>query len=348
MKAINCFHFVRDSLMLKPQYSAVSIAKRKRSKYAHVRPPLPLASDLALMQFTGGGNIETHIKRIMEEQAKAVGGSRGISVGIADVYRDSNGGIWWDADEEVEYAHLLDGVDKVKAEDDAEEALWEDFETSPASLAERLSSKNRSWGHDRRSSGESTDSGLDLKYLIPSPEIDSYPTFTSGELNDRVLASTRVGGEHMTALSLPSRPSRRVRHLFRSVSLVDLQAFGEPERCHNLSSPSARISSDRTPGDARVRDQNPECAVRRRRVPRSWRVPASVPASGVHFEIDALRMQFIKDSFTPSPSMTSTLPLRRSHSDSSSITSKISRSWTTKKAVKYPSSTFSIRTLFRK
>jgi hypothetical protein len=42
----------------------------------------------------------------MEAQAKAAAGS-GAQVGVADVYRDGDGGIWWDADEELEYTHLL-------------------------------------------------------------------------------------------------------------------------------------------------------------------------------------------------------------------------------------------------
>src|SRR5258705_7204879 len=111
-KAIKRLRHVQGYSLIKPnpQHSVVTIAKRKRSKYGHVPPPPSLATDLALMQFNGGGNIETHIKQVMEKQAKAAGGSRGIIVGGADVYRDSNGGIWWDADEEVEYAHLLDGV----------------------------------------------------------------------------------------------------------------------------------------------------------------------------------------------------------------------------------------------
>ena len=52
--------------------------------YAHVRPP-PLANELAMMEFADGGSLESHIKRVMEAQAKATAGSGGLSVGIADV-----------------------------------------------------------------------------------------------------------------------------------------------------------------------------------------------------------------------------------------------------------------------
>jgi hypothetical protein len=352
-KAIKRLRHVRGYSLIrpKPQHSVVTIAKRKRSKYGHVPPPPPLATDLALMQFTGGGNIETHIKQVMEKQAKAAGGSRGTIVGIADVYRDSNGGIWWDADEEVEYAHLLDGVDRIKAEDDAEEALWEDFDESP---------KNWDQTHCRRSSTESTssaDSDLDPKYLFPPPEVDSYPSFTSGELNDRVLASTsRVGGEAMNALSLPSRPSRQARHLLRPVSLVDLHAFGKPKHRHS-SSLSSQISSDRNTGKPRARaDHKPKKAGRRRMLPLNsahvppsnlWNVPASAPAGAAYFEMDTTRIQFVKDSFSPSPgpSMSSTLPAGKFHRRSSSISSKSSFKKAPKKT-KHPF--FGIRAFFRK
>lgn len=328
-----------------PQHSVVTIAKRKRSKYGHVPPPPSLSAELALMQFSGGGNIETHIKQVMEKQAKAASGSRGITVGTADVYRDSNGGIWWDADEEVEYAHLLDGVDRIKAEDDAEEALWEDFDESP---------QNWDQAHYRRSSAESTssaDSDLDLKYLFPPPEVDSYPSFTSGELNDRVLASTRVGGEGVNTLSLPSLPSRQARHLLRPIPLVDLHAFGKPKH-HHSSSLSSQLSSDHARKPRARADHKPKNAVRRRVLPinpNSAHGPPSnlrnVPASGPsYFEMDATRIQFIEDSFSPSPSMSSnTLPAGKFQRRSSSIGSKSSFK---KKTIKH--SFFDIRALFRK
>ncbi|KAJ6485665.1 hypothetical protein C8R45DRAFT_278790 [Mycena sanguinolenta] len=52
------------------------------------RPP-PLATELALMQFTGGGPIE---KLLMASQAKAAG----PGVGVGAVWRDGEGGVWWD------------------------------------------------------------------------------------------------------------------------------------------------------------------------------------------------------------------------------------------------------------
>jgi hypothetical protein len=58
----------------------MTIAKQKRAKYAHVRPP-PLANELAMMEFADRGSLESHIKRVMEAQAKATAGSGGMNVG---------------------------------------------------------------------------------------------------------------------------------------------------------------------------------------------------------------------------------------------------------------------------
>jgi hypothetical protein len=375
LKAFKRFRYARGSSRSKgPQSrSAASIAKRKRSNYAHVRPPPPLSNDLAIMQFTGGGNMETHIKRVMEGQAKAASGSRAGTMGVADVYRDANGGVWWDAYEEVEYEHLLEGVDRAKAEDDAEEALWEDFETAAAQ--QLPSTRSCVWGHDRRpstdSSASSTASDFDARYLIPPPELDAYPTFTSGELNDRVLASSRVGGETMSALSLPSRPSRQARHLLRPIFLVDLQAFGKPGPSSLASSPAQpeMVSSDSPPGDARAQPAHKPKSSRRRRVsPLNLNFsasaqsdsgpsnifltgPASAPISAAHFEIDAIRKQFIGDSFAPPPlTTTSSSSTWKPHTRTVSLSrsSKSSRNGSPKKVIKSPPSSFSLRALFRK
>lgn len=328
----------------KEQHSAYSIAKRKRSKYAHVRPPPPLANELALMQFTGGGNIETHIKRVMKEQAKATGGSRNLVVGVADVYRTTNGGIWWDADEEVEYAHLLEGVDKVRAEADAEVAFWEHFETVPVS-AERIPLTSLDWDGDHRPSSDSGSSeDFYLKYLVP-PQVYSYPTLCG-----------MVGRESIDALSLPSRPLRQSLHVIPAVSLVDLQAFGKPEPRYH-SPPSAQVSiSDRAAGtDARPRPFTESKGARRCRILPSLdglsrrNIPAP-PAtiSTLHIEIDATRSQFIRDSFAPPESMTSsTLPTRESDTVCSSNTSESSGT-KSPKVVKLSSSIFRIRRLFGK
>jgi len=102
-----------------------AVAQRKRAKYAahpskHVQPPPSLANDLALMQFMEGGSMEDNVRRAMKVRAKAAGTAADSELvnPVGDVYRDEKGGIWHDADEEMEYAHLL-------AENSDDSSDWE-------------------------------------------------------------------------------------------------------------------------------------------------------------------------------------------------------------------------------
>ncbi|KAF8964245.1 hypothetical protein BDZ97DRAFT_2075380 [Flammula alnicola] len=237
----------------KAEVCAATIAKRKRAKYAYVRPPPPLANELAMMQFADGGSLESHVKRVMEHQAKMAAGS-GAAVGVADVYRDGKGGIWWDADEEMEYAHLLGGATVQDVMKDGRDALeagaemeWEAFDadaaeplapfllghtttTVPAAATAAPAYAAAASTHDllatpdsRRSSISTQDSDLDPKYLLPLPENED----PRHAVDDRILASRRIGGPGMSVLSLPSRPRRAAMHLSKPATfLVDAAAFG--------------------------------------------------------------------------------------------------------------------------
>ena len=326
---------IHDDSRSKSQPSAMTIAKQKRAKYAHVRPPLPLANELAMMEFADGGSLESHIKRVMEAQAKATAGSGGLNVGIADVYRDGKGGIWWDADEEMEYAHLLDGLDREKAEKDVEETFWEDFggQECHSEHTTRNGMSIFSFCNGRRPSvSSSVDSDLDPRYLLPSPEVDSYPTFSSGSLNDRVLVSSRVGDEKLSALSLPSRPSRRAPHLFKSILLGDMEAFGKnaPRYDDTLS---VRVH---TGGNVQVVKK----PTRRRRLP-----PLEIESSAPNMaedELQTLRKEFIESSFTPpAPSFLTFASNVVPSLDPSSVSRQSSRTGTSKRSL-------NIRTLFTK
>ncbi|KAF5390915.1 hypothetical protein D9757_004038 [Collybiopsis confluens] len=73
-------------------------------------PPLPptLASELLLRQFTDGGSLETHARRIMEEQARAAAPTASrADAPVGTVYRDENGVLWQDEDEKLEREALL-------------------------------------------------------------------------------------------------------------------------------------------------------------------------------------------------------------------------------------------------
>ncbi|KAL0569502.1 hypothetical protein V5O48_012470 [Marasmius crinis-equi] len=67
-------------------------------------PPLPpaLQTELLLMQFTGGGSLETNAQRLMEQRAKAT-----TTKAVDAVYKDENGMMWLDEDERIEYQGLI-------------------------------------------------------------------------------------------------------------------------------------------------------------------------------------------------------------------------------------------------
>jgi hypothetical protein len=127
--------------------SAATIAQSKRAKYP--RPP-PLANELALMQFADGGSVDSHVKRIMDAQARAATGQSTHTVGVSDVFRDAAGAIWWDQDEEWEYTHLLDDPSQ------SQSPSWVCFDTD-----------------GRRGSVSTIDSDLDARHIVrPSSDDD--------------------------------------------------------------------------------------------------------------------------------------------------------------------------------
>lgn len=99
--------------ILTPPPSTTTFKKAKKASAA-TAPPLPatLANELLLMQFVGGGSLETHAKRVMEKQAReaAPAGKAKGSVPVGTVYRDESGNMWWDQEEAIEYQSLLPPV----------------------------------------------------------------------------------------------------------------------------------------------------------------------------------------------------------------------------------------------
>ncbi|KAF9269317.1 hypothetical protein L218DRAFT_953878 [Marasmius fiardii PR-910] len=85
--------------------SAASPKPKSRSKPKTANhPPLPpaLQTELLLMQFTGGGSLETNAQRLMEQRAKTNTGKA-----VDTVYKDENGVMWLDEDERAEYQALI-------------------------------------------------------------------------------------------------------------------------------------------------------------------------------------------------------------------------------------------------
>ena len=271
-----------------------TIAKHKRAKYT-VPPPPSLANELALMQFLEGGNIDSHAKRIMEAQAKAAAGS-GADIAVGDVYRDGNGGIWWDADEEWEYTHLLADTGAATAPiskaNDAMAVDWEDFSTGPCYFP----ANKENDPFDRRDSVSSQDSDLDPKYLVTVPE-HSLGGFNA-PVEDRVLASHNIGGPGMSILSLPSRPRRKALHLNKAEFLVDIAAFGPKSSTVNTSAtkPKPKGQARRRPAPLKLAHQTQNAVVVVRR-PGQVRTPAASDS------VEKARKEFIADSFAPIPTI---------------------------------------------
>lgn len=212
-----------------------SIVKAKQVKNKHVAPPPTLANEIALMQFAEGGSTNDNVRRIMEAQSKAAG-----TGGVGDAYRDGKGGLWWDADEEMEYAPLLGGKtaqDLIKDGQDVE-MEWEAFGSAAASpLAPFLS---RNGDVIRRTSVSTQDSDLQPQYILPVPET----------LDDRVLSSQRVGPPSMSVLALPSRPRRTALHLQKPATfLLDAAAFAP----NSPRSPGFKAHTPQSRGKARRR-----------------------------------------------------------------------------------------------
>ncbi|KAF8166626.1 hypothetical protein K438DRAFT_1730731 [Mycena galopus ATCC 62051] len=200
----------------KAQFFAVSIAKRKKAQYKFVRPA-PLANELAMMQFADGGSLESHAKRVMAHQAK----SAGPGVGVGEIFRDGNGGLWWDEDEEWEYAHLLAGEERLVA--GANDMQWVQFDEQDKENDEL----------ERRGSVSTQDSDLDARYLVQPAEDEEMVNFVP-------LTLRRPG---MSVLALPSRPRRAAKHLHKPEFLVDA-AFGAP-RSPKFTPPSKPKGSAR-------------------------------------------------------------------------------------------------------
>ncbi|KAJ6581001.1 hypothetical protein B0H19DRAFT_490674 [Mycena capillaripes] len=198
----------------KAQFFAVTIAKRKKAQYKFVRPA-PLANELAMMQFADGGSLESHAKRVMAHQAK----SAGPGVGVGDVFRDGNGGLWWDEDEEWEYAHLLGGEEQLVAGQGQDEPMqWVQFDEHEKENEVSLALAGLA-GEERRGSVSTQDSDLDARYLVQPAEDEGLVNF-----NFVPLTMRRPG---MSVLALPSRPRRAAKHLHKPEFLVDA-AFGAP------------------------------------------------------------------------------------------------------------------------
>ncbi|CAK5273813.1 unnamed protein product [Mycena citricolor] len=206
----------------KVQVANVPVTTRKKAQYKFVHAA-PLANELALMQFADGGSIESHAKRVMAHQAKAAG----PGVGVGAVFRDGEGGLWWDEDEEWEFAHLLSGEQQLVT--NSEQTQWVQFEE----------------GEERRGSVSTQDSDLDVRYLVQPADDEDMTNFVP-------LVLRRPG---MSVLALPSRPRRAAKHLLKPEFIVDA-AFTAPRS--PTSTNSSQFITRRRPAPLKLGPLNHE------------------------------------------------------------------------------------------
>ncbi|KAF7371031.1 hypothetical protein MSAN_00737300 [Mycena sanguinolenta] len=165
------------------------------------RVPPPLATELALMQFTDGGSLEKHAQRVMSARAAAAG----PGVGVGAVWRDGEGGVWWD-----------------------EEERW-DSGAREKENAEDL---------ERRGSVSTQDSDLDARYLVqPASHEDILIDFVPLPALPRPHAHAM---SRKVLLALPARPRRAAKHLNKPELVDDLAAFGAAPAAFSVpASPTA-------------------------------------------------------------------------------------------------------------
>ncbi|KAF8448807.1 hypothetical protein L210DRAFT_3340002, partial [Boletus edulis BED1] len=260
--------------------TSAAVVKRKKAEYA-MRPP-PLANELALMQFADGGDMDGNIKRIMESQAKFTG-----AVALADIYRDAEGGIWWDQDEQWEYAHLLAEGDESRPHATGD-LHWITFggNMSP--------STTDVIGEHRRGSMSTQDSDLDPKYVVhPADSLDGDDLTLFGS------ATVPTRKRTASVLSVPSRPRRAAQHLRKPHLLVDV-AFPRP-----YTSPKS-LKFRTSPGvGAKMKLKE---KARRRPAPLklSPPTPGSKQPTNSPIDTEKVRRDFIAASFEPVNSITVT------------------------------------------
>ncbi|KZT07339.1 uncharacterized protein LAESUDRAFT_725251 [Laetiporus sulphureus 93-53] len=238
-----------------------TVSKSKKSQYAKYCPPT-FATELALAQLADGGKMDDHIRRFAEAQARAGGAQmvNGVLVGVGDAWRDGQGGVWRDQDEEWEYAHLLGADDECDGDVDGG---WVRF--GSASGASRIGRDERRW------SVSSDDSDLDPRYAMQddADARDDVAVFGSGS------AMRRPG---MSALALPTRHRRPAPHLRKPEFLLDI--FPVPDE------PASALNKDRrraTPSSASKCPTNPLDDMRKDFLESSFEpAPALVPLPPHH------------------------------------------------------------------
>ena len=346
--------YVSVSLKKRSKYTeqpSSGVEKKKRGVYAAVLPPT-VKQEAQMRQAMEGGSLEYNIQKVMEEKAKREGtavkvySTEGAKVveGVDTAHRDAKGGMWWDQEEEWEFAHLLaannlpvsarcmdsDGwvsFDNLKVKKEADQDDFTDLASLPSSKCTDLyhvrpllilddSIQQLVRGHTKRSSS------VVGSIALPSPSTKS----------SKII------------LAIPSRPTR-TKHLLQPTFLNDVVAV--PPTPSSTSAYSQTSFHPRSPGRVTrfvVRSSSTPGSVRRQRsrsrsVSKKQRKPVPPPLKIVPGPVTKLavnvepedegRRLFLEDSFNPDPTIAnsrwsrdttapvSRLPLTKSDSDES-------------------------------
>ncbi|KAJ3770537.1 hypothetical protein FB446DRAFT_743902 [Lentinula raphanica] len=212
---------------------------------AHTRkpvnhPPLPptLASELLMRQFFDGGSLETHAKRVMEEQARqgaAAGSQKGATYPVGTPYRDENGMLWQDEDERLEREALLSdaGIPESPARE------WTTFspvgkpDLSPVLPGMALGVGAGSESEERRGSFASMTSSLSMspQNLVTPADVSSYaPPSPASDNSMRSPVSPTATLSTITGMAAATGSMAQNKRNRRRPAPLRLNSSGSPAR----------------------------------------------------------------------------------------------------------------------
>ena len=300
-----------------------TVEKKKREVYAAALPPT-VKQEAQMRQAMEGGSLEYNIQRVMEEKAKREGtavkvnSAEGIKVveGVEAAHRDGRGGIWWDQEEQWEFAHLLAANRVPLSARCIGSETWVTFDNTKSKEDER-------------------DDFTDLSSLPSSKCTDLYhirPLLVIDDSTDqlvygRVKRSSSVVGSMILpspstkssniVLAIPSRPTR-AKHLLQPGFLKDVVAV--PPTPSTPSAYSHSSSHPRSPGrvtrfvvggssssnPARRQRSRSRSIIRKQRksAPPPLKIVPLGPATKLAVNVepeDESRRLFLEDSFRPDP-----------------------------------------------
>jgi len=315
-------NYVSVSLKKRSKYTeqpSSEVEKKKRKVYAAALPPT-VKQEAQMRQVMEGGSLEYNIRKVMEEMAKRDGTAVKVdsTEGVETAHRDARGGLWWDQEEEWEFAHLL-ATNKVPVSARcADSEGWITFDN--------LKSKKGDRDDFTDLSSLPSSKCTDLHYIPPLSVLDdsteqsarSQTKRNSSVVGSVILSSPSIESSNIV-LAIPSRPTR-AKHLLQPGFLKDVVAI--PSTPSTPSVYSQTSSHPRSPGRVtRFVVCSPTSRPARRQrsqsrsVPRKQRKPAPPPlkivplgpvtklAVNVEPEDDGKRL-FLQDSFRPDPIVT--------------------------------------------